>query len=176
MKLCRLLFVWLLAATQMVNAQPAGGEAFTGEWVMADGSAVVAIAQHQHEWQIRILAVRDPAYTSADDGLPRGEPRVDLHNPDQALRSRGLGQLLIGEGFTLEGDALTGGRIYDPGSGNNYKSTLTLMPDGLLQVRGFIGISLLGRTMYWYPLAEYKARMTAMLGIVDDRSASLIEP
>jgi uncharacterized protein (DUF2147 family) len=176
MKLCRLLFVWLLAATQMVSAQPAGGEAFTGKWVMADGSAVVAITQNQQEWQIRILAIRDAAYTSADDGLQSGEPRVDLHNPDQALRSRGLGQLLIGEGFTLDGDSLTGGRIYDPGSGNNYKSTLTLMPDGLLQVRGFIGISLLGRTMYWYPLEEYRARMTTMLGIVDDRSSSLIEP
>ncbi len=175
MKLRGLVIVCLLAAARAVNAEPTDGAAFTGEWVMADGSAVVAIAQNQHEWQIRILAVRDPAYTSADDGLQGGAPRVDLHNPDQALRSRGLGQLLIGEGFTLDGDSLTGGRIYDPGSGNSYKSTLTLMPDGLLQVRGFIGISLLGRTMYWYPLAEYEARMTAMLGVVDDTTASPVE-
>jgi uncharacterized protein (DUF2147 family) len=176
MKLYGLLVVCLLAAAQVVNAEPTDGAAFSGEWVMADGSAVVAITQNQHEWQIRILAVRDAAYTSADDGLQSGEPRVDLHNPDQSLRSRGLEQLLIGEGFTLDGDSLTGGRIYDPGTGNNYKSALTLMPDGLLQVRGFIGISLLGRTMYWYPLEEYRARMTTMLGVVDDRPASMIEP
>lgn len=176
MKLRGLLLVCLLATSPALHADPAEGAVFSGEWVMADGSAVVAIEQTQDAWQIRILAIRDPAYTSADDGPQAGEPRIDLHNPDQALRSRGLEQLLIGEGFTLDGDTLTGGRIYDPGSGNSYKSTLTLMPDGLLQVRGFIGISLLGRTMYWYPLEEFKARMTAMLGVVDDRSASLIEP
>ncbi len=166
MKLCGLLFVCLLAVSLPVTSELSGGAAFSGEWVMADGSAIVAIEQTQDAWQIRILAIRDPAYTSADDGPQAGEPRIDLHNPNQALRSRGLEQLLIGEGFTLDGDTLTGGRIYDPGSGNSYKSTLTLMPDGLLQVRGFIGISLLGRTMYWYPLKEHNARMTAMLGVV----------
>lgn len=172
MKLCGLLILCLLAATPEGNAEPRDRAAFAGEWVMADGSAVVAIRQHQNEWQIRILAIRDATYTSADDGLQTGDPRVDWHNPDQALRSRGLEQLLIGEGFTLDGDELTGGRIYDPGSGNSYKSTLTLMPDGLLRVRGFIGISLLGRTLYWYPQQEYKARMAAMLGVVDDVTAS----
>ena len=171
MRFSGLLFLCLLAAPLSASAETSKAAAFSGKWVMGDGSAVVAIDESQDEWQIRILAVRGPLYTSADSGLQTGEPRVDQHNPDQALRSRGLEQLLIGEGFSLQGNALTGGRIYDPGSGKSYQSTLTLMPDGLLQVRGFIGISLLGRTMYWYPLEAYQARLAAMLA--ESRVSSL---
>lgn len=43
-----------------------------------------------------------------------------------------------------------GGRILDPDTGNVYKSKLTLAEGGdALKVRGFIGISMLGRSQEW---------------------------
>jgi uncharacterized protein (DUF2147 family) len=43
-----------------------------------------------------------------------------------------------------------GGYIFDPDNGSTYKCTMTLEDGGKkLKVRGFIGISLLGRTQYW---------------------------
>jgi uncharacterized protein (DUF2147 family) len=44
-----------------------------------------------------------------------------------------------------------GGRILDPKNGKVYKAKITLREDGKLEVRGFIGFSLLGRTQIWEP-------------------------
>lgn len=46
----------------------------------------------------------------------------------------------------------SGGHILDPARGKVYKARLSLREDGKLEVRGFIGISLLGRTQVWEPL------------------------
>ncbi len=52
--------------------------------------------------------------------------------------------------FTLAGkDIWEGGKIYDPESGKTYKCKLTLIDPNRLEVRGFIGFSLLGRTEVW---------------------------
>jgi uncharacterized protein (DUF2147 family) len=37
----------------------------------------------------------------------------------------------------------------DPKNGKIYDCKIELMPDGRLKVRGFVGISMLGRTQYW---------------------------
>ena len=41
------------------------------------------------------------------------------------------------------------GDIYDPKSGKTYSCVIKMQKDGSLHVRGFIGISLLGRTTLW---------------------------
>jgi uncharacterized protein (DUF2147 family) len=52
--------------------------------------------------------------------------------------------------FTYDGkNHWGGGRIYDPETGKTYRCKLTLDSDHKLEVRGYIGISLLGRTMVW---------------------------
>ena len=56
--------------------------------------------------------------------------------------------LTVVRGLKAEGEnQYEGGRIYDPKSGKTYKSKATLSADGkTLKVRGYIGISALGRT------------------------------
>jgi uncharacterized protein (DUF2147 family) len=49
-----------------------------------------------------------------------------------------------------DGDGWSGGTILDPESGKTYKCLVSLEEGGTkLKVRGFMGISLLGRTQYW---------------------------
>ncbi len=49
-----------------------------------------------------------------------------------------------------DGDKYTGGHILDPKNGKTYKAKMTLIENGeKLEVRGFIGFSLLGRTQTW---------------------------
>jgi len=49
-----------------------------------------------------------------------------------------------------DGDHYTGGRILDPENGKTYKCKVKLAGGGArLEVRGFIGLSLLGRTQTW---------------------------
>lgn len=75
--------------------------------------------------------------------------RVDNKNPNPALRSRPICGLQIGENFhlTTPGRA-EGGQLYDPESGKTYSGTMTLDGDKL-KLRGYIGISLFGRTEIW---------------------------
>ena len=47
-----------------------------------------------------------------------------------------------------------GGKIMDPKNGKEYKCKIELEDQNTLNVRGFIGFSLLGRTQTWYRLEE----------------------
>jgi uncharacterized protein (DUF2147 family) len=62
---------------------------------------------------------------------------------------RVLGMTIL-KGFKRDGDAWDGGTILDPRSGYVYSSEMRVGDDGrTLHVRGYIGISLLGRTTTW---------------------------
>ncbi len=53
-------------------------------------------------------------------------------------------------GMKRDGDKWTGGHILDPKNGKTYGCKMEVVEGGKrLEVRGFIGISLLGRTQYW---------------------------
>ena len=43
----------------------------------------------------------------------------------------------------------SGGSIYDPDTGHTYSCKLELLDPNKLKVRGFLGVSLLGRTQIW---------------------------
>ena len=50
-----------------------------------------------------------------------------------------------------KGDVWKGGKILDPDNGKTYSCKMELAEEGKeLNVRGFIGISLIGRTQTWY--------------------------
>lgn len=48
----------------------------------------------------------------------------------------------------------SGGKIMDPENGKTYKCNIQLKDDHELNVRGYIGFSLLGRTQTWQRLKE----------------------
>jgi uncharacterized protein (DUF2147 family) len=93
----------------------------------------------------------------ADDGSYQGRivggnspQRQDQHNPDPARRS----QLLLGQkifqGMKYDGEGKwSGGTIYDPDSGRSYRCRLERLDAERLQVRGFVGFALLGRSQVW---------------------------
>jgi uncharacterized protein (DUF2147 family) len=54
-------------------------------------------------------------------------------------------------GLKKDGDAWAGGEILDPKNGKTYRCKMMLSEGGKsLNVRGFIGISLIGRTQTWW--------------------------
>lgn len=58
--------------------------------------------------------------------------------------------MTILKGFKRDGDEWDGGTLLDPRSGSVYSGELRMGEDGkTLLVRGYIGISLLGRTQTW---------------------------
>jgi uncharacterized protein (DUF2147 family) len=53
-------------------------------------------------------------------------------------------------GLKKDGNEYNGGKILDPKHGKYYKCYITLEDENKLKVRGYIGISLFGRTQYWH--------------------------
>lgn len=57
--------------------------------------------------------------------------------------------MVIMDGMTKDGNSFSGGKIMDPKSGKTYKCSIEFDGKEALKVRGFIGISLIGRTQTW---------------------------
>jgi uncharacterized protein (DUF2147 family) len=73
------------------------------------------------------------------------KPRKDTKNPKEALKSREVLGIYLLSNFSYDGGTYSNGEIYDPESGKTYDCKMSL--DGnKLRVRGYIGISLFGRT------------------------------
>ncbi len=82
-------------------------------------------------------------------------PDEQDHNPlckecNGALHNQPIIGMTILSGLSQDGDEYNGGQILDPKNGKTYRCKLALKDQGAkLDVRGYIGISLLGRTQTW---------------------------
>lgn len=74
--------------------------------------------------------------------------RKDEKNDDEKLRSRNLKDMVILTDFNFDDGQYKGGKIYDPQSGNTYSCNMKLKDDKL-SIRGYVGISLFGRSSSW---------------------------
>lgn len=76
-----------------------------------------------------------------------GKPRVDKENPDAKLKTRPILGLMNLKNFKATGKGIwEDGEVYDPKNGKTYSCKMTLVSPTQLDVRGFIGISIIGRT------------------------------
>ena len=126
-----------------------GPDGVLGVWVTADGKARVEITKHGDVYDGSIVWLKEPLYP-ADDKTAPGQPKVDRNNPDKTLQSRPIIGLPLVQGFKYDGDNVwADGTIYDPDNGKLYSCKMTLTMDGSLRVRGYVGISLFGRTEIW---------------------------
>jgi uncharacterized protein (DUF2147 family) len=76
-------------------------------------------------------------------------PSLDVNNPNPALRDRSLSGIIFLWGFSYQPkkNRWEDGNVYDPDTGKTYSAKLSLEKGGkILKMRGFIGISLFGRT------------------------------
>jgi uncharacterized protein (DUF2147 family) len=79
-----------------------------------------------------------------------GKQRTDGNNPDKLKRNNPINGLVMLIGFKFDGDEeWKGGDMYDPESGKTYSGYMWLKDKNTLKVRGYIGISLVGRTEIW---------------------------
>ena len=78
-----------------------------------------------------------------------GKPKTDINNPDEKRRNDPELGLVVLKGFSKDGEhGYQDGKIYDPKNGKTYSCKMTLNGNQL-DVRGYVGFSLLGRTTKW---------------------------
>jgi len=98
---------------------------------------------------------------------PPGYQPVDEHNPDRTRRQDKMcGHMMMGDFHPSKSSGATwdGGWIYDPDSGTTYDGKITIVDQNTVKLRGFIGISLLGRTLVLRRQAELPNQCTSQNG------------
>ena len=127
-------FVW-----STVNENP---DAIIGTWINASGKGHIQIFKQGNKYFGKLIWLKEP-------NDEKGNPKTDTKNPNESLRNKSLIGLLILRDFVFDENEWNKGRIYDPQNGKDYKCFLKLKDSKTLSVRGYIGVSLLGRTETW---------------------------
>lgn len=109
-----------------------------GNWLSESKDGIIQISQVVGAtYQGRIIGGNHPG-------------RLDEKNPDTTLRSRALRGQVILRNLHYDGDGKwSGGAIYEPDTGRTYKCLVEVITPDSIKVRGFIGISLLGKSQTW---------------------------
>jgi uncharacterized protein (DUF2147 family) len=86
---------------------------------------------------------------------PSEDPNPKCDKCSDAKKDQPVIGLEILWGLKKDGNEWSGGKILDPDNGKTYKCWIQVIDEGRrMKVRGFIGISLLGRTQYWKKAKE----------------------
>lgn len=79
-----------------------------------------------------------------------GKPRTDSNNPDPKLRTRPLVGLGFMQNFSYDDDnKWDNGKIYEPATGKTYSCYLKMETANTMEVKGYIGFSLIGKSQTW---------------------------
>jgi uncharacterized protein (DUF2147 family) len=89
---------------------------------------------------------------------------LDVHNPDPARRTEPLCGLRLMGGFkpSKRAGSWEGGWVYDPDNGRTYSGTISMIDNNTVRLRGYVGISLFGRTLILHRVADDPARCTGV--------------
>jgi len=137
----------LLAA----GAAVAATDTPVGRWKTIDdvthqAKSIVQITEENGRLQGRIVELLN---RTPEDIARDGEKPVCVSCEGSRKNQPIVGMTIMWD-VRRDGDKWSGGRIMDPKNGKTYKVTLTLADGGRsLDVHGYIGFSLIGRTQTW---------------------------
>jgi uncharacterized protein (DUF2147 family) len=139
----RLSFLMLLCGMMFTSAYAQNADAILGKWINPSGEGQIQIYKKGAQYFGKLVWLKLPNDEST------GQPKLDKNNPDNNLKSKPILGLEILKSFKFDGeDVYEDGSIYDPKNGKTYKCKMTLNGNKL-NIRGYIGISLLGRSEVW---------------------------
>lgn len=113
-------------------------DAIVGVWMPSEGTAYVKIFKEKgkEKYHGKIVWLKEP---NGEDGQPKTDPE-----------GKPILNMLNLRDFVFEDDEWVDGTIYDPKSGNTYYSTIEMINENKLEVRGSVDpFGLVGRTDTW---------------------------
>ena len=139
------LIVMMALFGQSTVAQTYKPDDILGIWYNGEKTSKLQIYKEGSKYFAKIVWLKTP-----NDSLT-GKPRTDNLNPDVNLQKAPLMGLVVLKNFVFDGsDEWEDGTIYDPKNGKTYKCYIKFEAyPNLLKIRGYVGVSMLGRTTYW---------------------------
>lgn len=127
----------------------------TGLWATYDDKT------HEQRSQVQIFKENGKYFGKIvwlKEAIVNGKPATDSKNPDVAKQKLPLNGLQLISNFVFEDDEWVSGNIYDPNNGKTYSCKMWFSKNNknVLHVKGFIGVSLIGREVTW--TREYKQK------------------
>ena len=140
------LLVFSGLALPALQAQDAAGDQIIGVWLVQDKDA-----------QVRIYRAANGLYYGKVHWLQNpnddnGNPRADVNNPDQALRSTPIMGKVIMKDFRYDPKSKewVDGSIYQSQTGKTYTGYMVMNADGTLYMKGYVmGMRFLGKSNIW---------------------------
>lgn len=139
----------VFAVSLSANAQDEKADKLEGVWQPSDGRSYVKIDKIGNKFYGRVVWLKEP-------NDEKGNPRVDENNPDKSLRSTPLKGYRILKDFVYDEkeEIWKDGTIYDPKNGTTYNCKIELKEENTIEVRGYVGSAVFGRTDTWTRLKK----------------------
>lgn len=127
-----------------IQAQTRKADDILGTWLNQEATGKVTIYKESGKYFGKIVWLKEPTDKAT------GKPRTDNLNPEPKLQSVPLIGLVNLKNFVFDGDdEWEDGTIYDPKNGKTYSCYIQFEAANKLKIRGYVGVSLLGRNTFW---------------------------
>lgn len=136
-----LLALWLGVASQSARAQTLSP---LGIWADGDKKSTIEIYKCGDKLCGKIVSLTVP------NDPTTGKPKLDTKNPDPKLKTRPRLGIVLMQGFKYDDDnKWDDGKIYNPEDGKTYSCYMKLENANTMEVKGYIGFSLIGKSQTW---------------------------
>ena len=124
-----------------------GEDALLGIWLEEEGQSKIEIYPVKTEDGIKF---EGKIIWLEEERRENGEIKLDRENPDPKLREQTILGLVIMRNLEFKRPGQwSGGSIYDARSGKTYSLEINMPNKNILKLRGYLGISLIGKTTIW---------------------------
>jgi uncharacterized protein (DUF2147 family) len=126
------------------TAQTHKADDILGTWLNQEATGKITLYKENGKYFGKLVWLREPT------DKVTGKPRTDIENPEDKLKTVPLIGMVNMKNFAFDGkEEWSGGTIYDPKNGKTYKCYIRFESPSKLKIRGYMGVSLLGRNTYW---------------------------
>lgn len=140
--LCAAFAIILLAATAHAQQLPPALQAAVGHWQVINDEG-------KPGGQVETYVVNGMLFGKVTQPRPGRQPGAVCEKCSGDLKNQPIQGLVFLRDFKPSGSEWAGGVVVDPENGKEYKGKIWLEGHDKLKLRGFVGISMLGRTQSW---------------------------
>lgn len=136
-------FLLLTTAIVLFGINTSWSQEITGTWFNEEKNSKIEVYKTTANTYVgKIVWLKEPDRD--------GKPKTDINNPKSSKQNEPLMGLFVLRGFTKKSDSkYDGGTIYDPRSGKTYDCTITVVNANELSMRGYVGLSMFGKSTTW---------------------------